>query len=325
MGLSPEVVDAHVEHWRKQLAKGNRPYRQHWPQRLFRHEPLENAVKILQSGVLLSRDSAAADIARDIAPTEIIGRRVDAHRFARLYFRPKSPTQFRIEGIKKPNELYQGRHAPILIIMVFRASDILTRQGVEFSDGNMQSNQTVTGQTDAEFQTIPFDQVYHEGSFDPQSALGVDILRRRCAEVLVPDALLLPDTLQGVLCRSPAERATLLHFLGDAADLWNGRIRVFTEPGLFESRYAYMNTVDVGPEGVRFTISPRRDGASVTTTLRVWDEQGNEVVRFGPSELNPAQRWITRKQLGPGGYMTRFELEGCLAYEARSVIDDLPF
>lgn len=133
MGLSPRVARAHIDDWKERLARGNRPYRQHWPSRLFRHEPLENAVKILKSGVLLSRRDAASEIERDIAPADIIASSEAAHGFVRLYFRPKSPTQYRIEGIRKPNELYQGRHAPVLFLMLFRAEDILTQQGVAFS------------------------------------------------------------------------------------------------------------------------------------------------------------------------------------------------
>ena len=325
MGLSPDVVRAHIDYWEHQLSIGNRRYRRHWPARLFRHEPLENVVKILQSRALLSRRDAAAEIERDIAPADIIASTAAARDSVRLYFRPKNPTQYHIEGIRKPNELYHGSQAPVLIIMVFRAEDILTQPGVEFSDGNMQSYGTVTGNTEAKFEAIPFDQVYHEGVVDRQTARGADIVRRRCAEVLLPSPLHLPGHLQGVLCRSPAERATLLHQLGNSADQWIDRIRVFTALGLFESRWAYLNTVDGGPDSVAFTISPRHDGASVTTTMWVWDGNGNQRMHFGPTELNPAKRWISQESLEPGTYLARFELEGCLAYEAPFMIDELPF
>lgn len=183
----------------------------------------------------------------------------------------------------------------------------------------------MTSSTDEKFQSIPFNQVYHEGGFDSSSAQGADIIRRRCAEVLLPSPLQLPGNLQGVLCRSPAERATLLHLLGNSANQWSDRIRVYAEPGVFESRYAYLNTVDGGPNGVAFTLSPRLDGASVRTTMWVEDSNGRQRMHFGPKELDPATRWISRKSLVSGTYLARFELEGCLAYEAPFIIDDLPF
>jgi hypothetical protein len=325
MGLSPDVVHAHIDHWKRHLGKGNRPHRRNWPARLFRHEPLENAVRILQSGVLLSRNDAATAIKRDIAPADIITSRAAAHGSARLYFRPKSPTQYHIEGIRKPNELYQSRQAPVLIMMLFQAEAILTHPNVEFSDGNMQSRRTRTGNTEADFRSLPFNLIYHDGNFDPHSAEGEDIVRRRCAEVLLPSPLQLSKNLQAVLCRSPAERATLLHLLGDSADQWSDKVKVFTRPGLFENRYAYLNTVDGGPDGVAFTLHPRRDGASVTTALWVWDGNGDQRVHFGPTELDPAKRQILRQSLEPGTYLSRLELESCLAYEAPFMIDELPF
>lgn len=327
MGLSRDVVRMHIDRWERHLGAGNRPYRGVWPSRLFRHEPLENTVKILQSGALLSRTAATAAglIVRDIAPREIIGRTTVAHDSARLYFRPKSPTQYRIEGIQRPDELYFGHHAPVLIILVFGAQDILTQDGIRFSDGNMQSPNTATFSSDADFEALPFDQIYHAEGYEPNSERGINIKRRRCAEVLVPSPLQLEGNLQSILCRSPAERSTLLHLLGEAVDRWYDRIRVYTKPGLFENRYAYLDTVDGGPTGVAFTFHPRRDGAHVATQMRVRDASGVQIMSFGPTQLDPAKPWRSSAALGPGTYLARFEVEGCLAYEAPFIVEELPF
>lgn len=326
MALSADVVRAHIEYWEQRLArKGNRPYRQHWPARLFRHEPIENAVKILRSDVLLSREQAAERIVRDIAPAEIIAARVVAHQLVRLYFRPKSPTQYRVEGVKKPDEVYQERHAPMLVIMIFQAEDILTQPSVQFSDGNMQSHNTVTRSTNDAFRELPFDQIYHDGVYDSHSVQGDEIKRRRCAEVLISSPLQLNGHLQAVLCRSPAERSTLLHLLGDSAGQWRDRIRVFAEPGLFENRWAYVNTVDGGPNGIEFTLHPRQDGRTVATKLEVRNGDGELLLHSATKELDPAKNCIWRQSLQPGVYLTRIELEGCLAYEAPFVVDELPF
>ncbi len=86
-----------------------------------------------------------------------------------------------------------------------------------------------------------------------------------------------------------------------------------------------MNTVDGGLLGVAFTIHPRKDGASTATEMWVWDNNGDQVMKFGPVELDPAIRWKSRKNLEPRTYLARFELEGCMAYEASFIIDELPF
>ena len=154
MGVSAAVVEAHIEHWQKELRKGAWRYRQHWPPHLFRHEPLENAVRVMRDGELLSRNQAGRNIPRDIAPHDIIARREIAHSSVRLYFRPRTPTQYHIEGIKKQQEYYQERHAPVLIIFIFDIRKILCRPDAQFSDGNMQSYDSDPLSTDAEFDDL---------------------------------------------------------------------------------------------------------------------------------------------------------------------------
>src|SRR5207249_7326763 len=127
----------------------------------------------------------------------VIAAQQQAHAYARLYFRTKNPTQFHVEGIRKASEYYHrdsDTHAPVLVIMIFRAEGILTTPGVCFSDGNMQSGMTDKFSTDDEFIKLPFDKIYHVGSIQS----GSDIIRCRCAEVLVPDQLILDHRLQAV-------------------------------------------------------------------------------------------------------------------------------
>jgi hypothetical protein len=138
MGLSPGFISAHIAEWEKRLSIPFQEYRAKWPSRLFHHAALENAALILRSGRLLSRLDSEGVRAVDIAPTGLIDHRTRAHQFARLYFRPRTPTQYHIEGIRKPSEYYQGKHAPILAMFVFDASHVLALPGVRFSDGNMQ-------------------------------------------------------------------------------------------------------------------------------------------------------------------------------------------
>ncbi len=325
MGIAAETARRHIQTWSLHLKGTNRPYRTNWPNRLFRHEPIENAAKIIQSGEMLSRKSSAGLRVVDIAPDEIVNSRVAAHDYVRLYFRPKTPTQYRIEGIAKPEEIYLDRHAPVLVIFVFDSSTILTRQGVQFSDGNMQSTRTNQGDNDEFFGRIPFDRVYHEGAFDKASTEGPEILRCRCAEVLMPSPLPLDGALQAILCRSDAERRTLLHYLGDHAERWASRIRVYRENGLFESRYTYVDAFDATGAGVTFKLHPRRDNAAVRTFIEVKNSAGAVVLRSGPTDLNPATGWKIDKRLPDGTYLAIVELEGSKAYEAPFLIDELPF
>jgi hypothetical protein len=137
----------------------------------------------------------------------------------------------------------------------------------------------------------------------------------------------LENSLQAILCRSPAERATLLHLLGRrAARRWASKVRVSTQPGIFENQWAYLSEFNGGPTGVSFAIHPpRRSGNIVNFSLRVTNENGDVVMRSAPTELDAAKKWRVNCDLPPGLYLARCEIEGCLAYEAPFVVDDLPF
>jgi hypothetical protein len=204
--------------------------------------------------------------------------------------------------------------------MVFKAEGILTMPGVCFSDGNMQSPRTTPFSDDAAFGRLLFDQIYHVGPIDQ----GSDTIRWRCAEALVPDALSLDGHLQAVLCRSPAERATLLHMLGDG-EKWSSIIRVYTEPGVFENRYAYVDSVAVSRVGVSFTTHPRYDVQPIRLDIKIDSLNGETLGRF-VAEAAPANRTIRCNiELESGSYLVEIKVDGCLAYRAVSLIDELPF
>lgn len=100
MGLSANFIQAHVAKWEASLAATYRSYRTKWPSRLFHHAPVQNAAAILRRGELLSRIDSEGIRPFDIAGQNVIALRDRAHSFARLYFRPRTPTQYYIEGIK---------------------------------------------------------------------------------------------------------------------------------------------------------------------------------------------------------------------------------
>lgn len=325
MGITQVTAQTHIQTWQTHLANTNRPHRQTWPSRLFRHEPLENAVGMLRSGQLLSRNSAAGQIQRDIAPPNIIAHRGFAKDYVRLYFRPKTPTQYHIEGIRKPIDYYQGKHAPILIIFIFQSGNLLVDPDAMFSDGNMQSHNTNWGDDDAFFQSINFNHVYHEGSFNPTIPGNRDIIRVRCAEVLMSSPLNLNGTLQAVLCRSPAERTTLIHLLGGAAANWQNRIRVHSVPGIFNNEYVYIDKVSVTNEGIIFSFHPPLMYQSVKTEIQVQGIDNGLALGLGPWQLDPRKNWIHKQQFNDGIYEAKILVEDCLAFQSRFTIDSLPF
>ncbi|WP_366788491.1 DarT ssDNA thymidine ADP-ribosyltransferase family protein [uncultured Brevundimonas sp.] len=327
MALTPQFTAGHVAEWEERLSAGYYNYRAQWPSRLFHHAPLENIAQILRSGFLLSRNDSNNIRAVDVADATVLANRTRAHAFCRFYFRPRTPTQFHIEGIRKTAEYYNGvTHSPTLGMLIFDAASLLQSPNVRFSDGNMQSNGTLDGDGEAFFQTINFSKVYHEGAIGGDSS----IITARCAEVLAPSPLEIADKLRAIICRSHAERAFLIDLMGGEGDQWHPRIRVSDDLRVFEKKYTFIERVSLDQGGLLFSMSPRPDGADVVVRVQVEAADGTIPVAFGPGPLKPfppyaQQLWRIQGRLEPGYYRAKVWLENCLAFSGTLVQDDLPF
>ncbi len=191
------------------------PYRSSWPAHLYRFENIDSAARILASGQVLSRQQAIQSgvIATDIASQEVLGN-TDAYwkSFVRLYFRPRTPMQFEVEGVRVQTDLKYDVQCPCPIVFVFDAANILVRRGVRFSDRNLAASGYQIGSSPEFFAALPFSKIYHVGPVNDDDKS--DIIAHRQAEVLVPNRLDL-SALRYVVCRSTAERETLLYLLGD--------------------------------------------------------------------------------------------------------------
>jgi hypothetical protein len=274
---------------------------------------LENAVELLKARELLSRTAAQDVLRRDIAPDEIINLNHVAHNYARLYFRPRTPTQYRIEGIRRTEEIWNGKHAPVMYMFVFHSSQLLTRDGVHFSKGNMQIPGTEVLDGDNNFQSLDFSKIYHEGSYPPEHS---DIKIWRCAEVLVDSPLELDDGLEAVVCRSDAERKTLLFHLGADAAHWASRLQVMTQPGFFNAEYAFVEAVDLLADGIHVAFHPRiRLPMEANVDLTV-ESITNPLHRrdFLNRSLDIRKKWKFPFDFADGRYSVTIKIEGEIAY-----------
>lgn len=321
MSVSPATLENHILQWEAKLSPS---YRTRWPSRLFRHETLVNAIQLLRSGQLLSRRHAENVMVRDVAPDAIIHANHVAHDYARLYFRPKTPTQYRIEGIRRADEIWNERHAPTIYMFVLKARSILTRDNAFFSRGNMQIPGTEMLQGDEAFATLDFRKIYHEGSYSAEEA---DIKIWRCAEVLCDSPLVLDDCLEAIVCRSDAERRTLLHFLGDAAAYWAPRIRTVTQPGYFNAEYAFVESVDLNAAGVSVKFHPRRK-LPMATWVQLTLTPLNTLlgpINFTRQELDLRTVWNFNHPMNPGIYRVSICIDDELAYESNLEYAEIPF
>lgn len=316
MGLSVAAADAHIARWTEELRKPFYPHRVFWPSMLFHHAPVQNAVSIIQSGEIRSRRHTEGQRPLDVAGAGVIDHRQRAHDFSRLYFRPRTPTQYHIEGIRRPNECQYGAaaHAPVLVMFALDARSILTMPTTRFSDINMQRDDARDGDSDAFFSTIDFRKTYHEGG----NGGDASIANHRAAEVLCQSPLVLADHLKWIVCRSEAERETLIHLAGADGRALRPKIVTSDDGKVFEKRFAFVEKVYASPEGVSFSLNPRHDWGGLRVRVEihnqasalVFDQTYNGLLARSES----GGGWISKVQLEDGVHRVQIHIDDQLAY-----------
>lgn len=323
MALTEGFVADHISTWANFLGASHRPHRQKWPSRLFHHAPVENVVAILKDGNLRSRNDRTNNRVKDVAGAGVIDARVHAHNYGRLYFRPRTPTQWHIEGIRKPGECTYGEdaHAPIFVMMIFDAKSILTSEGAKFCDRNMQLGTAAIGNSQEYFAAIPFDKVFHDGGIGGDRS----IIDHRCAEVLVTSPMPLSQTLQWIYCRTDAERATLLYLLGANAATWKPFIQISDDLLVFDRRFVFVEKVTIDDRGVVAQLNPRQDLAAVDVQVKATNSHGQLNINFRNNAMAarpalPSNSWRFNANLPDDTYLVEIYLEGQMAFKANLTV-----
>lgn len=312
-------VQAHIDTWSKAL-----PDRAWWPRFVYHFTEISNVVSILQEGTLYSRAGATRlNLVRtDVASPDVIAQTAPAHlQYARLYFRPRTPTQFRNEGIRPKGDLWGKAHCPVPVFLCFDAAHVLCLPDTEISNGNMASPHVAHGPVQDMLDRAPFADIFHDGPFSKQDT---HITFHRCAEVLVPKALELAPSLKMIVCRSPAERTMLLHQLPEPVrSRWAPRVRIDYQ-ALFERRWTFVETVGSIGTTVEFHLNPSsrapgpfyvkvvyREGAGLTWT---WEERVQSLISPLRVDLEGATRGVIR-----------LTLDDRTAFSGPIIFEDIPF
>lgn len=244
-------IQKHIEHWSSTLS-GHK----WWPKFIYHYTDINNIPNILSSGKLYSRNKCEEFelMKTDNASKDIIIQTPQAHkRFVRLYFRPKTPTQYRNEGIRPYQERWNESHCPVPVFLIFDSYNLMTRDDAQFSEGNMAVRHVNFGPNETDFDKIPFDKVFHRGRYNPEA--NPEIKFHRNAEILIPDELDINGNLRYLACRSHAERDTLIYFLRlNGLDRWKKRIRI-GDSTVFERRWTYIDRVIVKDNSIKFLFN----------------------------------------------------------------------
>lgn len=286
-----------------------------WTEFAFRFDDITAVASILRGGQLLSRSECdGRGITHiDAANQGVIAQSKHAHDYVRLYFRPLTPTQWHMEGIKAAGQLSStGEHCPVPVFLLFDLKNLLTTEGVSVTDGNMARASRYAMGDDMKFlESLPMDLVYHDGTIYPPLD-RTEVTYRRQAEIVTKDSLGL-EHLKLIVCRTGAEYETLLHLLGKDAVRWAGKLKS-APPGraLFNRKGFFIEDVRLFEGEVQFQNPPRSD--TYRLHLKITDLESGTVLFDKGGRKQPSPLWRARFVGSPQSVEVRLEVEGHLAY-----------
>lgn len=202
-----EILDRQKEHLDSSI--------KWWPDYLYHFTDIRNAIGIIDKEWIFPRNSALSqDLMRsDNASQSVISITMnDAKDYARLYFRPLTPTQFHNEGYKPEHIRKQEVNAscPVPVFFCLDAEKVLEMPEVGFVEKGMAGvcHESVKSGVEA-FGQLNFSKIYHNGPHER----GSDITQYRHSEVVGKGGIPIEGLIRRIVCRSLAEKQTLLYML----------------------------------------------------------------------------------------------------------------
>lgn len=218
-----------------------------WPKYAYHYTDITNVVSILKTGYLYSRvkanemnlminDNASRQVI-DMTDSSVVS-------YVRFYFRPLTPTQYYNEGFKHPLIRYdqdENANVPVPVFFLFNLEKLLNSPGICFSEKGQAGYGSEICCGEEEFNKLDFDKIY-SNEYVPE------YLKYKRAELLIPNAFSIQDSLVFILCRNEIEKTSVLNLLKETnptllyqfeSKIKIGRENVFVNNGLFITSYSY--------------------------------------------------------------------------------------
>lgn len=306
MPISLECAEEHISNWSSKFSRETR--RRSWPKYLFHACDLSVAQAILEEGKIKSRADVVANrgvLIHDVANQGAVNNNVDAHDFARLYFRPRNSYHLKTEGIKSQSDPYRAAaHMNIPVMFVFPFEVVMTRPETRFLAGNFALTGAAPSDGDAEFSKIDFSKVYHDSA--PPREQMAEIQNYRMSEVVVRGGIDL-SLARGAIVRNHYDSLSLDHVLGRVGRAC--KIFVDTNDAIFFKWGLCISDLELKGSDVFLAISgpsksPQRD-YNITVHRGTFS---------GGFRIEAGKRYRIETDTCEGD-LVRIEIEGCLAFE----------
>lgn len=305
--------------------------RRWWPNYLFHFTDVNNAASILGGDYLYSRSylDINGGMKNDNASPTVIEHTEDKWKeYVRFYFRPRTPTQYNNEGFRPVNSRsFGGAHCPVPVFFLFKSAPLLCDKRSMFSDGSLAVNSPTVFSTGEEFIKLPFEYIYHDSRYDTYREYYIKYHRH--AEVVIPDKCSL-EYLEFIVCRSAAERETLLQLLpAKSKAKWANKIILETRLNLFFTLWTFIEKVTLTREEVAIQFNPGRHViGSFKAELRVLEVATGKVHSWSSDSFVPEKSFSIgiKSVTHPEHYKVKFLLDGQLAYSNEYIDEEfMPF
>ena len=243
----------------KSLIGLNRDKKKVWTSFCFHFTNLNNAVSILQNGMLVSRNKALESgiMENENASIDVINQTDEEWKqYVRLYFRPRTPTQYNNEGFRSKSNLGALQaHCPFPVFFLFDLERTLQKPNCYFTKNSLaKSGMHELLQTPQQFSELPFSKIYHEGPFESHER--DEIVACRHAEIVALDELKLDEALKFIIVRSQSEKNTLLSLLGPTeTEMYAAKVRVDNKQIMFFSLWTYVSKSELSSDKVILTFN----------------------------------------------------------------------
>lgn len=254
-------MKADAEDFRQFLAGLPKKYsldrvRSYWTKYAFHFTDVRNAAKILADGKIQSRANLPPGSFVDAACPNVIAQTATSVKsYVRLYFRPRTPTQYRSEGLRPREKYWENSHCPVPVFFLFDLLQLLCRDDCLFSDSNL-AKLHFAGfcSTAAELSGFDFTKIYYDNWVSKDQLR--DMVAHQNAELAIPNELDLA-ALKFIYCRSAAERETLLYLLPPSVrHAWSPKIAVASTATLFYRKWVFVETASLSSRRAILSFSP---------------------------------------------------------------------
>lgn len=314
-------IRAYLQRRNDLLARSTAGIPRWWPKYAYHFTDVRNAAGIIDRGRIFSRRLAVEYELMKVenADTSVIARSPElTESSARFYFRPKTPTQYHNEGVRPAEQRRQSdAHCPVPVFFLFPLPDVLSERGTLFTDTAAYWQEVEVGDSATDLSRLRWDDIYSNGPMP--TARRNELTGYRRAEILVPESLPL-DGLHRIICRTPAERDTLLDLVGkDRRAKWRPLVEIAGAGlrDLFQANWVYAETVQWTDTSIAFRFNPC--AVSLPLSLEIREFETGEMLYQWDAAIDFGSRYNRfQVPMSPSVKRVRIRvlLDGCLAYSA---------